>query len=94
METDIDDDEASIGIADVGRDQGTESLLSGCIPELESEGLSFDLHGFCDEIYADGGLFLGDGYVGGELEGVVDEPGDNRSFTDILVTHEHHFEFA
>lgn len=55
-EGDVEDDEAGVCISDVGGDECSEPLLSGCVPELQSEGLSFDLHGFGDKVDADCGL--------------------------------------
>lgn len=52
----VNDDEAGVGISDVGRDECSESFLSCGVPELQPEGFSFDLHGFGDEVDADGGL--------------------------------------
>ena len=93
-EGDVDDDEASVCISDVGGDECSEPFLSGCVPELQSEGLSFDLHGFGDKVDADGGLNIFLSYVGGELEGVVDEPGDDGGLADVLISNEYYFELA
>ena len=33
-------------------------------------------------------------YVGGELEGIVDESRDDGGFADVLVAYQNHFEFT
>lgn len=56
MYANIDDDEAGIGISDVGGDEGAEALLACGIPELQTECFSVNLHGLGHEVDSDSGL--------------------------------------
>ena len=72
---DVVDDDGDGGVADVGGDEGAEAFLARGIPELQAHGAVFEVHGFGQEVDADGGL------VGG-VEGVVHEAGDEGGFAD------------
>lgn len=72
---DVVDDDGDGGVADIGGDEGAEAFLARRVPELEADGAVFEVHGFGEEVDADGGL------VGG-VEGVVHEAGDEGGFAD------------
>mmetsp|Transcript_7344 Transcript_7344/g.17995 ORF Transcript_7344/g.17995 Transcript_7344/m.17995 type:complete len:252 (+) Transcript_7344:347-1102(+) len=78
---DVVDDDGDGGVADVGGDEGAEALLSGGVPELEADGAVFEVHGFGEEVDADGGLVV-------VVEFVVHEARDDGGFADGLVAEE------
>ena len=57
---DVVDDDCHVGVTDIGRNQGTETLLTGCVPKLELHGLVLKMHLLGNEVDTDGRL--GKGY--------------------------------
>ena len=78
----INHDKASISVTHVRGDECSKTLLACCIPELESQSLSLDLHGFCDEINTDGRLNLSYG----TLEVNSKESWIKREIIDVFPT--------
>ena len=53
---DVVDDDGDGAVANVGGDERAEALLAGGVPQLKANGTIFEIHGFGEEINADGGL--------------------------------------
>ena len=71
--------EDALRAAEVGRGDGAESLLSGCVPDLELDALTIHFHIFDLEINADGGNKSGG-------EGVVGVTQEEAGLTNAGVT--------
>lgn len=59
---DVVDDDCDVGITDVGRDQGPETLLTCGVPKLKLDSLVLKMHLLWNEVNSNGGLGKGSGY--------------------------------
>lgn len=75
-------DKSRLAVTKVTGDQGTETLLTGSVPELETDGWTGDVKVLRYEIYAHGGV------VGG-VELVFDESSDYWAFAHGLIANKH-----
>jgi len=72
------DDDRYRRVADVGGDERAEAFLACGVPELQAHGAVFEVHGFGEEVDADGGLV----HV---VEGVVHEARYQGGFADYVM---------
>lgn len=66
---DVVDHDSHGAVPDVGRNEGSEPLLSGCVPQLKADSSILEVHRLGKEVDTDGRLV-------GVVETVVHESGD------------------
>jgi len=90
---DVVDDDDTVGTTVVAAGDGTESLLTGGIPNLQLDGLSLELHGADFEVNANGGdVALSVGIVGEtEQEAGLANTGvaDQQQLEEVIVVSAH-----
>ncbi len=86
-------DHATVGILQITRNKTFESLLTGCVPQLQS--ISFILVNNIpnQEINANGGLNKWEKYIISSLKPIIYKSINNRSLADMLIAQQNNFIF-
>ena len=85
------DYDSEMCVIEITWNEALESLLSGGIPELESNDFACDSNIFGNEIDSDGGLYSWRRYIFGGVEFVLDVSGDDGALADVLISNQNNF---